>query len=117
MKGKLKGNAVTSYRPITCLALATHQSLIRGDLSTTGRRQPEEQKGGRKRSRGTKEMDIIVMKCYFKSNPGLKGYRKKIYVFTEETIIKNSKRKEVGLAKGWIDYKKVFGMTTRKCLA
>ena len=58
---------------------------------------PEEQKGCRKRSRGTKDQLLI-----------------------DKTIIKNCKRRNCGLAMGWIDYKNVFDMIPHswilKCL-
>jgi len=48
---------------------------------------PEEQKGCRKNSRGTKDQLLI-----------------------NRMIIKNCKRRHTGLAMGWIDYKKAFDM-------
>lgn len=102
MKDKTKGNAVTNYRPITCLALMwklftsmiseeIYKHLDDNDLL------PEEQKGCRKKSRGTKDQLLI-----------------------DRAVIKNCKRRQVGLAMGWIDYKKAFDMVPHswiiKCL-
>ena len=92
MKDKTKGTELTNYRPITCLPLMwklfttiladeIYAHLDSNDLL------PEEQKGCRKRSRGTKDQLLI-----------------------DKTIIKNCKRRKIGLAMGWIDYKKAFDM-------
>ena len=92
MKDKTKGKEVTNYRPITCLSLTG--KLLTGILSEeiynhldSNNMLPEEQKGCRKRSRGTKDQLLI-----------------------DKTIIKNCKRRKCGLAMGWIDYKKAFDM-------
>ena len=58
---------------------------------------PEEQKGCKKRSRGTKDQLLI-----------------------DKTIIRNCRKRQIGLAMGWIDYKKAFDMVPHswilKCL-
>ena len=102
IKDKSKGNDVTNYRPITCLSLLwklftgilaeeMYNHLEKNDLL------PAEQKGCRKNSRGTKDQLLI-----------------------DKMIIKNCKRRHIGLAMGWIDYKKAFDMVPhtwiKKCL-
>ena len=59
---------------------------------------PDAQKGCRKRSRGTKDQLLI-----------------------DKMIIRNCKRRQTGLAMGWIDYKKAYDMVPHswitKCLS
>ena len=102
IKDKTKRNEVTNYRPITCLSVMwklftsiiseeIYQHLDKNGLL------PEEQKGCKKRSRGTKDQLLI-----------------------DKTIIRNCKKRQIGLAMGWIDYKKAFDMVPHfwilKCL-
>ena len=92
MKDKSKGKEVTNYIPITCLALMLKlfTSILSEEIYKHLEEKgllPEEQKGCRKRSRGTKDQLLI-----------------------DKAIIKNCKRRKVGLAMGWIDYKKAFDM-------
>ena len=58
---------------------------------------PHEQKGGRKQARGTKDQVLI-----------------------DKMILRNCKRRQTGLAMGWIDYKKAYDMIPHswilKCL-
>ena len=102
MKDPSKGGAVTNYRPITCLPLLwkLFTSLISEEIYKhleTNHLLPEEQKGCRKRSRGTKDQLII-----------------------DKMIIRKCKRRKTGLAMGWVDYKKAFDMVPHswllKCL-
>ncbi|XP_063610625.1 uncharacterized protein LOC134784476 [Penaeus indicus] len=92
MKDKTRGIEVTNYRPITCLFLmwklfiSIISEKIYSHLDSNGLL-PEEQKGCRKKSRGTKDQLLI-----------------------DKAIIKNCKRRKIDLAMGWIDYKKAFDM-------
>ena len=92
LKDKSKGNEVSNYRPITCLPLTwklitdivadeIYNHLEENDLL------PEEQKGYRRKSRGT--MDQLLI---------------------DKAVMKNRKRRKVGLSMVWIDYRKAYDM-------
>ena len=102
MKDKEKGNDVTNYRPITCLPLMW--KLFTGVLSNElydhlerERILPDEQKGCRRKSRGTKDQLLI-----------------------DKMILRNCKRRLTGLGMAWIDYKKAYDMVPhswlKKCM-
>ena len=85
---KGKGGDVANFRPITCLPLmgklckrvladTTYQHLDRKSLS------PEEQKGCRRNSRGTKDQLLI-----------------------DKMIFRNCRRRKTGLGIVWVGYKK-----------
>ena len=91
-KDPKKGNAVDNYRPIACLPLMW--KLITGIISETMYKfldeneiLPLEQKGCRRRSRGTKEQLLI-----------------------DKSILADCKRKHKNLAMAWVDYKKAYDM-------
>ena len=91
-KDPAKGTEVSNYRPIACLPLMwkllsgifadrVYNHLLDNQLL------PEEQKGCRKNSRGTKDQLLI-----------------------DRTILKESKRLKKDVAMSWIDYKKAYDM-------
>ena len=91
-KDKEKKGDVKNFRPITCLPLMW--KLFTGVLSEELYKHldekellPVEQKGCRKKSRGTKDQLLI-----------------------DKMVIKNCKRRKTGLAMAWIDYKKAYDM-------
>ena len=87
-----KGNNAGNYRPITCLPLmwklviSIIADLIYELLERTNLL-PEQQKVCRRNSRGTKDQLLI-----------------------DNAIMKNCKRRMVGLSMIWIDYKKAYDM-------
>ena len=92
MNDQTKGTEVTNYRPITCLSLmwkfftsilseGIYSHLDNNNLS------PKEQKGCRKKSRGTKDQLLI-----------------------DKAITRNCKRSMVALVMGWVHYKKPVDM-------
>ena len=90
-KNKSKGNNITSnYRPIACFPLmwrllsVVFADQIYGRLDQQ-KLLPEEQKGCRKRSRGTNELLYIA-----------------------RAVIREVKSRKNDLAMVWVDYKKVF---------
>ena len=92
IKDKEQGAAVTNFRPITCLPLMW--KVLTGVLSEETyvyldrhKLLPEEQKGCRKKSRGTKDQLLI-----------------------DKMIIQNCKRRQTGLGMAWLDFKKAFDM-------
>ena len=102
IKEKAKGNDVSNYRPITCLPLMW--KLFTGILSDELYNHlesegllPEEQKGCRRKSRGTKDQLLI-----------------------DKMILRNCKRRLTGLGMAWIDYKKAYDMVPhswlKKCM-
>ena len=102
LKDRGKENVVTNFRPITCLPLIW--KLLTGILANemydhmnNARILPEEQKGCRKNARGTKDQLLI-----------------------DKMVLKNCKRRQSGLAMGWIDYKKAYDMVPhlwiKKCM-
>ena len=91
-KDPKKGNAVDNYRPISCLPLMW--KLITGIISETMYKfldeneiLPVEQKGCRRRSRGTKDQLLI-----------------------DKSILADCKRKHKNLAMARVDYKKAYDM-------
>ncbi len=98
MKDKEKGRDVKNFRPITCLPLMW--KLLTAVMSEEmykhlekNKLLPNEQKGCRKRSRGTKDQLLI-----------------------DKMIIRNCKRRAIGLGMAWIDYKKAFDMVPHSWL-
>ena len=86
------GNSVENFRPITCLPLMW--KLFSGLLAEkmynhlqTEKLLPDEQKGCRKGSRGTKDQLLI-----------------------DKMILRNCKRRKTNLAMAWIDYRKAYDM-------
>ena len=80
------------YRPITCLPLMW--KLFTGIMSDeiykhleTNKALPEEQKGCRRNSRGTKDQLLI-----------------------DKMVMKNCRKRQVGLSMVWIDYRKAYNM-------
>ena len=91
-KDPAKGTDVSNYRPIACLPLMWKLlSGIFADRVYThlldNQLLPEEQKGSRKNSRGTKDQLLI-----------------------DKAILKESKRLKKNVAMSWIDYKKAYDM-------
>ncbi|MEO1255298.1 MAG: reverse transcriptase family protein, partial [Bacteroidota bacterium] len=91
-KDKNKGTIPTNYRPITCLPIMW--KLLTGIISDRlyeyleeTHTIPYQQKGGRRKCRGTKDQLLI-----------------------DKMIMKNSKRRKTNLSMAWIDYKKAFDM-------
>ena len=91
-KDPSKGTAVGNYRPIACLPMMwklltgifaekVYDHLLSNDLL------PDEQKGCRKKSRGTKDQLLI-----------------------DKAILREVRRKKRCLAMSWIDYKKAYDM-------
>ena len=98
MKDRSKGRIASNFRPITCLPLMwklltgiiankLYNHLIHNQLL------PNEQKGCRRNSRGTKDQLII-----------------------DKAIQRNCRRTCKGLAVGWIDYKKAYDMVPHSWL-
>ena len=91
-KDPSKGKIASNYRPIACLPLMW--KLLTGVFSeklykhlVDNNLLPDEQKGCRKRSRGTKDQLLI-----------------------DKTILREVKRVKRNLAVGWIDYRKAYDM-------
>ena len=89
-KDKLKGNDPSNYRPITCLPITW--KILTGMISeeiysylNVNGLLPEEQKGCRKKSRGTGDL-----------------------LYIDKTILKEVKTRKKNLAMAWIDYRKAF---------
>ena len=91
-KDQEKGNVASNYRPITCLPVMW--KLLTGIISeelytyleeTTTL--PKEQKGCRRKSRGTKD-----------------------HLLVDKMIMRNCKRRKTNLSMAWIDYRKAFDM-------
>ena len=87
-----KGNLVSNFRPITCLPLMW--KLLTGILAEemygyleTKNILPIEQKGCRKKSRGTKDQLLI-----------------------DKMVVSNCRRRHTNLSMGWIDYRKAYDM-------
>ena len=91
-KDPTKGNAAENYRPITCLQLMWE--LLTGmiaeetyDYLETMKLLPEEQKGCRRQSRGTKD-----------------------HLLVGKTVLKDCKERQTYLCMAWIDYKKAYDL-------
>ena len=62
----------------------------------------------RQRTTWTKKMNKIVMKCYYKSNPNVRGYRKRMHkIWKEEGLSESSEQNLSGQARaikthGWL---------------
>ena len=89
-KDPAKGSAVENYRPITCLPLMWKllTGMIAEEMYTYLHREnllPEEQKGCRRGSRGTKDQQLI-----------------------DKTVLRDCRRRHTNLAMAWIDYKKAY---------
>ncbi|XP_063592543.1 uncharacterized protein LOC134769733 [Penaeus indicus] len=87
-----KGNAVDNYRPISCLPLMW--KLMTGIISNVlydfledADKLPNEQKGCRGRSRGTKDQLLI-----------------------DKTVLNDCRKRHTNLGMAWIDYKKAYDM-------
>ena len=91
-KDPQKGNVVDNYRPISCLPLmwklmtgviadSVYKMLEESDIL------PTEQKGCRKKSRGTKDQLLI-----------------------DKMILTDCKKRQKNLAMAWVDYKKAYDM-------
>ena len=85
-KDRRKGNAVENYRPISCLPLMW--KLMTGTIADemyeyleNEHLLPDEQKGCRRKSRGTKDQLLI-----------------------DKTILKDCRKRHTNLAMAWIDY-------------
>ena len=89
-KDPAKGKAVSNYRPITCLPLMwklltgifaekIYDHLLRNNLL------PDEQKGCRKKSRGTKDQLLI-----------------------DKAVLREARAKKRCLAMAWIEYRKAY---------
>ena len=86
MKDIKKGNVASNYRPITCLPMMyKHLTGIIAEVlySHTEEQQlfPDEKKGCKKRSRGTKDQLII-----------------------DKTVLKDCRNRKTNLTMAWIDY-------------
>ena len=91
-KDKSKGNVTSNYRPITCLPImgklltAIISERLYNYLEETNT-MPHQQKGCRRKCRGTKDQLLI-----------------------DKMVMMNSKRRKTNLSMAWIDYKKAFDM-------
>ena len=97
-KDKSKGDAASNYRPLTCLPLMW--KLWTGVIADQMYAQldqekllPEEQKGCRKGSRGTKDL-----------------------LYIDRVVIKEVKSKNKNLAMASIDYRKAYDMVPHSCI-
>ena len=91
-KDKSIGSVASNYRPMTCFPLMW--KLLTGVIADPiyahldqGKLLPEEQKGCRKGSRGTKDL-----------------------LYINKAVIKEVKSRNMNLAMTWIDYKKAYDM-------
>ena len=87
-----KGNAVDNYRPISCLPVMW--KLMTGIISDSVYKcldenevLPEEQKGCKRNSRGTKDQLLV-----------------------DKTILADCKKRHKNLTMAWVDYKKAYDM-------
>ena len=101
-KNKSKGNVASNYRPITCLPIKW--KILTGIISERLYNYleetdtiPHQQKGCRRKCRGTKDQLLV-----------------------DKMVMMNSKRRKTNLSMVWIDYKKAFDMIPHswliKCL-
>ena len=91
-KDKSKGTFASNYRPITCLPLCWKilTALLTDEIYAfleNNQFLPEEQKGCRRKSRGTGDQ-----------------------LYIDKMILKEVKTRKKNLAMGWIDYQKAFDM-------
>ena len=91
-KDSSKGNDVGNFRPISCLPLMWKlmTSIISDNIYKfldENQMLPDEQKGCRRESRGTKDQLII-----------------------DKTILRDCKKRHKNLAMAWVDYKKAYDM-------
>ena len=91
-KDSAKGTVASNYRPIACLPLMW--KLLTGifadkiyDHLLINKVLPDEQKGCRKRSRGTKDQLLI-----------------------DKVVLREARRKKRCLSVAWIDYRKAYDM-------
>ena len=89
-KDAAKGNSVENFRPITCLPLMWKllTGIVSEDIYCFMENEhlfPEEQKGYRRKSRGTKDQLLI-----------------------DKAVIKDCRKRRANLAMAWIDYKKAY---------
>lgn len=91
-KDRSKGSAVDNYRPISCLPLMW--KLLTGVFSDqlynyleSEKILPEEQKGCKRNTRGTKDQLLI-----------------------DKAVLRDCKKRHTNLAMGWIDYRKAYDM-------
>ena len=98
MKDPAKGTAADNYKPIACLPLMW--KLLTGIFSQKiytyleeSSLLPDEQKGCRRKSRGTKDQLLI-----------------------DKMILKDAKRGSKNLAMAWIDYRKAYDMVPHSWL-
>ena len=87
-----KRKAASNYRPITCLPLVwkLQASVITKEIYAfldTNLLIPQEQKGGRRKSRGTNDL-----------------------LFIDKMIMREVKIRKQNLSMAWIDYKKAYDM-------
>ena len=85
-----KGNTTDNYRPITCLPLMWKllTGVIAEEMYNYLEREkilPEEQKGCRRGSRGTKDQLLI-----------------------DKTVLKDCRKRHTNLSMAWIDYRKAM---------
>ena len=97
-KDKNKGIVPSNYRPITCLPIMW--KLLTGIISERlynyledTNTLPFQQKGGRRKCRGTKDQLLI-----------------------DKMVMKNCKRRKTNLSMAWVDYKKAFDMVPHSWL-
>ena len=91
-KDRQKGNTADNYRPITCLPLMWKllTEVIAEEMYNYLEREkilPEEQKGCKRGSRGTKDQLLI-----------------------DKTVLKDCKKRYTNLSMAWIDYKKAYDL-------
>ena len=85
-----KGNSVENFRPITCLPLMWKllTGIVAEDIYCFMENEnlfPEEQKGCRRKSRGTKDQLLI-----------------------DKAVLKDCRKRRTNLAMAWIDYRKAY---------
>ena len=90
LKDRSKGNEVSNYRPITCLQLMWKLITVTAADEICNHLEKkyflsEEQKGCCKNRRGTLNMLLI-----------------------DKAVMKNCRRKKVGLSMVWIDYRMIW---------
>ena len=92
LKDHIEGNMVDNFRPISCLPLMW--KLMTGVIAEAMYKHleeilPEEQKGCRRKLRGTKDQLLL-----------------------DKAILKDFKRRHTNLAMAWIDYSKAYDMVS-----